>query len=189
MNHPLAAPAPAAARALGDQRRPGARRSRGRRGTRATRAVLGVLALTVAAAAGGVGVHMIGMVRAMSRPVPPTDVGTVKVSANGRYRVLLAPEIAPAPLHQLHRWTARVGRADGAGGRGAGGEAPLTVRVDGGMPQHGHGLPTQPRVTGRLPDGRLVIDGMKFSMPGWWELRLYLTGPAGADSVMYNLTL
>lgn len=116
---------------------------------------------------------------------PPSDVGTLKPTVNGVYRVLLAPERTPVAIGPVHRWTVRVD----AVASGAAGTAPVTVSVDGGMPQHGHGLPTQPRVTGRLADGRLVIDGMKFSMPGWWELRLRVAGPAGTDSVTYNLTL
>jgi hypothetical protein len=138
---------------------------------------LGFLVSTVAVLAAG------AMAFATARPAPPTDVGTAKPSANARYLVRLAPETSPVPLHALHRWTAHVARADGAGAGTA------TVAVDGGMPRHGHGLPTQPRVTGRLPDGRLVIDGVKFSMPGWWELRLRIDGPAGVDSVTFNLTL
>lgn len=125
------------------------------------------------------------MAMRMLRPAPPPDVGTVKVTANGVYRVLLAPERTPVPLQRLHRWTVRVEPVGAAGAAGT----PPTVTVDGGMPQHGHGLPTQPRVTGRLSDGRLVIDGMRFSMPGWWELRLRVAGVAGSDSVTFNLTL
>ena len=121
--------------------------------------------------------------RSASRSAPRTDVGTEKATASGRYRVLLAPERTPVPLQQLHRWMIRVSLPDG---RDA---LVRQIEVDGGMPEHGHGLPTQPRVTGRLPDGRFVVDGMKFSMPGWWELRLRVSGPAGVDSATYNLSL
>jgi hypothetical protein len=34
-----------------------------------------------------------------------------------------------------------------------------------------------------------VLDGMKFSMPGWWDLKLDLQGPAGADQVAFNIVL
>ncbi|MBS0403079.1 MAG: FixH family protein, partial [Proteobacteria bacterium] len=70
--------------------------------------------------------------------------------------------------------------ADGTPVRGA------TFRVDGGMPQHGHGLPTQPRVTRELAPGTYALDGMKFSMTGWWELKLAIDGPQGADRVTFN---
>ena len=58
--------------------------------------------------------------------------------------------------------------------------------VDGGMPQHGHGLPTQPRVTRELADGTYLLEGMKFSMTGWWEVKLAIQGPHGADKVTFN---
>ena len=60
------------------------------------------------------------------------------------------------------------------------------IEVDGGMPQHGHGLPTRPQVTRELPGGGYLIEGMKFSMSGWWEVKLAIEGPAGADRVTFN---
>lgn len=61
------------------------------------------------------------------------------------------------------------------------------IEVDGGMPQHGHGLPTKPRVTRSLGDGRYEIDGLRFNMGGWWVLRLAVQSPAGADRITFNL--
>ena len=132
-----------------------------------------------------VGVHAVRMTHGMRLPIPPTDVGTIKTTVNGRYAVRLAAEREPVPLNRVHRWTVRL--TPTAATAGAAGD--VAVSVDGGMPQHGHGLPTAPRVTGRLPDGRLIVDGMKFSMPGWWELRVRVAGATGTDSVTFNLTL
>jgi hypothetical protein len=64
-----------------------------------------------------------------------------------------------------------------------------TISVDGGMPEHAHGLPTQPRVTRALGGGVYEIEGVRFSMGGWWELRLAIDSPAGADRVTFNLSL
>lgn len=61
------------------------------------------------------------------------------------------------------------------------------IEVDGGMPQHGHGLPTRPRVTRGLGDGRYEIDGLRFNMGGWWVLELEVQSPAGTDLVTFNL--
>ena len=47
--------------------------------------------------------------------------------------------------------------------------AVAAITVDGGMPQHGHGFPTRPRVTRDLDDGTYLLEGMKFSMTGWWH--------------------
>ena len=60
------------------------------------------------------------------------------------------------------------------------------IQIDGGMPQHGHGLPTKPQVTRAGADGSYVIEGMKFSMTGWWEIQLAIDGPAGGDRVTFN---
>ena len=45
---------------------------------------------------------------------------------------------------------------------------------------------TQPQVTRERPDGGYLIEGMKFSMTGWWEIKLAIDGPAGADRVTFN---
>ncbi|HEX7705239.1 MAG TPA: FixH family protein [Thermoanaerobaculia bacterium] len=63
------------------------------------------------------------------------------------------------------------------------------ITIDGGMPQHGHGLPTQPRVTKALGNGEYVIEGVRFNMGGWWEFKLAIAGKEGADTVTFNLAL
>ena len=57
------------------------------------------------------------------------------------------------------------------------------------MPQHNHGFPTTPEVTEELGDGDYMIEGMKFSMGGWWELQLSINAAAGSDSVTFNIVL
>ena len=34
--------------------------------------------------------------------------------------------------------------------------------------------------------GGYLIEGMKFSMTGWWEIKLAIDGPDGADRVTFN---
>jgi hypothetical protein len=63
------------------------------------------------------------------------------------------------------------------------------ISIDGGMPQHGHGLPTRPRVTRNLGDGMYEIEGVRFNMGGWWEFTLDIAGSRGADTVTFNLDL
>ncbi|MDP3271304.1 FixH family protein, partial [Limnobacter sp.] len=88
------------------------------------------------------------------------DLSLAKNSAAGAYRVALVPP-SPAPaINQMHGWKVKLETPDGAPVQGA------RFRVDGGMPQHGHGLPTQPRVTRELDAGVYALDGMKFSMTG-----------------------
>ena len=108
------------------------------------------------------------------------DVSLEKPSAAGVYRVALVPPAQAPAINQMHSWKVKLQTPDGVPVHGA------RFAVDGGMPQHGHGLPTQPRVTRELADGVYQLDGMKFSMTGWWEVKLAIDGPRGADQVTFN---
>ena len=103
-------------------------------------------------------------------------------SAGGIYAASLEAE---QPLRPRRLQTVRV-RIRDAGGLPVDGAA---ITVDGGMPQHGHGLPTRPRVTKNLGGGVYEIEGVRFNMGGWWEFTLVISGPAGDDSVTFNLDL
>jgi YtkA-like len=103
-------------------------------------------------------------------------------SAEGRYVATLE---TPKPLRPRQMQTVRVTVRDTEGL--AIDEAQISI--DGGMPQHGHGLPTRPRVTRNLGDGIYEIEGVRFNMGGWWEFKLAIAGPRGADTVTFNLDL
>jgi hypothetical protein len=105
-----------------------------------------------------------------------------RASAAGRYVATLEPA---RPLRPRQMQTVRVTVRD-AEGR-AMNEAQISI--DGGMPQHGHGLPTRPRVTRNLGDGIYEIEGVRFNMGGWWEFKLAIAGSRGADTVTFNLDL
>jgi hypothetical protein len=113
-------------------------------------------------------------------PPKDLDLSLDKRSAQGLYQVALVPPAQPPAINQLHSWKVRLATADGSPVHGA------RFLVDGGMPQHGHGLPTQPRVTRELESGTYALDGMKFSMTGWWEVKLAIEGPQGSDKVTFN---
>jgi hypothetical protein len=105
-----------------------------------------------------------------------------RASARHVYTATLQPR-QPLRLRQLQ--SVPVFIADAAG-------RPIenaVISIDGGMPEHSHGLPTKPRVTRSLGGGVYEIEGVRFSMGGWWELKLAVDSPAGADSVTFNLSL
>jgi hypothetical protein len=108
------------------------------------------------------------------------DLALTRPSVDRKYVVTLQPPAAPAAINQLHAWQVKVASPAGAP------VASARIKVDGGMPQHGHGLPTRPRVTQELPGGTYVIEGMKFSMTGWWEIKLAIESAEGADKVTFN---
>lgn len=138
------------------------------------------------AAAIAVVVVVVGAVVAMRMMAPPPadlDLARSKASANGLYAVSVEPEAEPVQQGPLHAWIATVSTAEGDPVEDA------AIAVDGGMPQHGHGLPTVPQAGGHLGDGRYRIEGMRFNMGGWWELKLTVSSPAGEDSVTFNIVL
>lgn len=113
-------------------------------------------------------------------PPQDLDLALTRRTVDNKYVVTLQPPAAPTALDQLHAWQVKLASPTGAP------VAHARIQVDGGMPQHGHGLPTRPRVTRELPGGGYLVEGMKFSMTGWWEVKLAIDGPAGADRVTFN---
>ena len=105
-----------------------------------------------------------------------------RATSAGTYSVTIE-ETAPYRKGKLLSTVIMVKDADGQPVDGA------EIAIDGGMPQHGHGLPTKPRVAKQLGGGRYLIDGLKFNMGGWWELKFAIASGSMADSVTFNLQL
>ncbi len=115
----------------------------------------------------------------MGPPPADLDLSRTQQSENGLFTATIAPGLDPVVINQIHTWTIDVEMADGSA------LTPDAIKVDGGMPQHGHGLPTAPQVTRDLGDGRFAVEGMKFNMPGWWVVNIHV----GDDTAIFNLTL
>jgi hypothetical protein len=105
-----------------------------------------------------------------------------RASAGGVYVATIEP-LEPLRVRRMQRVRLTLRTAGEAAVEGA------TIVVDGGMPQHGHGLPTTPKVTRDLGGGVYLVDGVKFNMGGWWELKFRIASAAGTDSVAFNLDL
>jgi hypothetical protein len=136
-------------------------------------------ARAVATALAGVGLVTGCML--FARPPRDLDYSRTRTSAAGVYRATILPQGDSVPQGRLQRWTLHLETAGGA---------PVdlaTVSVDGGMPQHGHGLPTKPRVTRRLGNGDHLVEGIKFNMGGWWVVTFRVSSAAGSDSLVFNL--
>ncbi|MEL6543718.1 MAG: FixH family protein [Myxococcota bacterium] len=82
----------------------------------------------------------------------------------GDYRIEAWPQAGRIRIGSFEAWVISVSDAS---------DQPVTdasLRVDGGMAAHGHGLPSQPEVSGTLAPGVYVLEGLKFSMAGEWTL-------------------
>jgi hypothetical protein len=111
------------------------------------------------------------------------DYSRTRTSEGGIYRGTIRPHSDPIPQGRLHSWTLHLETASGTPVDSA------TIAVDGGMPQHGHGLPTKPVVTRHSGNGDHIVDGMKFNMGGWWVVKFRVGSSAGADSLVFNIKL
>ncbi|GJM13031.1 MAG: auxin-binding protein [Pseudohongiella sp.] len=75
-------------------------------------------------------------------------------------------ELSPIVINQMHSWRMRVLDADGT-------RPELEeMLVFGGMPEHDHGMPTQPVVTTYLENGDYLLEGVRFHMQGKWQLQI-----------------
>lgn len=117
---------------------------------------------------------------ACGTPPADLDLSLRHPSTQGRYVVRLEPPATAPAINQMHAWRIQLNTPDGTPVRAA------RIAVDGGMPQHGHGLPTRPQVTRELADGLYLMEGMKFSMTGWWEIKLAIQAAEGADTIVFN---
>jgi hypothetical protein len=111
------------------------------------------------------------------------DYSRTRPSEGGLYRATIHPQGDSIPQGRLQRWTLHLETVNGAPVDSA------AVAVDGGMPQHGHGLPTKPRVTRALGNGDHLVEGMKFNMGGWWVVKFRVDATPGKDSVVFNVKL
>jgi hypothetical protein len=101
----------------------------------------------------------------------------------GEFIVSYTTPDGPPEINRMHSWILYVESESGEPIEGA------EIEVDGGMPAHDHGLPTQPRVTEDLGDGYYRLDGVRFHMNGYWEMVVTIRSDESEDTVVIPLTL
>ena len=124
------------------------------------------------------------------QPTPTTvtrpanlDTATTRLTDEGHFRVSYTSELDPPQINKFHTWTLHLETPAGAPVTGA------QIAVDGGMPEHNHGLPAQPQVTAELGNGDYRVEGMKFQMPGWWTVTVTIAASEQEDTATFNLVL
>lgn len=104
-------------------------------------------------------------------------------SKRGLFVVSWQSELDPLQINQLHAWTLHIENPAGEAITAA------KIDVDGGMPEHDHGLATRPRVTAELGNGDYRLDGLRFHMRGNWELQFTIVANGKTDTVVVKVTL
>jgi hypothetical protein len=109
------------------------------------------------------------------------NISRIVESDEGMFRVTWMSDAEPVPVNKVHGWRLYIETADGM---------PVTdaeIKISGDMPEHGHGLPTKPKVSKNLGSGVYVIQGMKFQMPGWWVMNFTISSGDMKDTVTFNM--
>ena len=139
--------------------------------------VLLLIAILIGGCAGPMAMH------SPSQPPTELDYSTTRTSNEGRFIASFTSALDPIAINQMHSWTLHVETADGAPVENA------TIQVSGDMPEHRHGMPTQPQVTQNLGGGDYLVEGMRFQMGGWWTVTFEIDANGVQDSVTFNLQL
>ena len=104
-------------------------------------------------------------------------------SRRGVYKISFEAELDPIEINKIHAWVLSVRTSSGD---------PVTtaeISVLGGMPLHDHGMPTRPRVTEYLGEGRYRLEGMRFHMNGRWEVSVTVKADGKVDTAVIALDL
>ena len=99
------------------------------------------------------------------------------------FTIEIYSELSPLSINTMHSWHIRVLDRD---------DQILELEelnVFGGMPEHDHGLPTQPEVTMRLDNGDYLLEGVRFHMQGHWELQVEFQYAGADDTVIIDFEL
>ena len=102
-------------------------------------------------------------------------------SASGQMCFGIERQAAP-PVGRYAAWNVKVTDRDGR-------PVDVSLSVRGGMPSHGHGLPSKPTVR-RVSPGDFLVEGLLFNMPGEWVVVFDArAGGSAPDSANYRFNV
>jgi len=130
-------------------------------------------------------VKAMGHEHSMMNAPPPKDLdySTMKMTANENFTVMYKSVGGHIRINKIHSWELTIKDAAGKPINDA------MVTIVGDMPEHGHGLPTQPEIKNAGVAGLYRVDGMKFTMPGWWIITVSVMANGVHDNVSFNLNI
>ena len=93
----------------------------------------------------------------------------IVVETASGWTIHIDSEVSPLRINQIHSWRIEIRDSNSALVPNA------LLEVEGGMPDHNHGLPTQPRVTAEISPGTYLLQGVRFHMPGRWRMQFIIS--------------
>lgn len=122
---------------------------------------------------------------------PDKDYGQVQTTAEKGYELRYGEikdnegkALETPPLNQYFSVVVTLKSAAGAPPKEG-----TKLQLEAQMPEHGHGMNTKAEVVAQ-GDGKYMIKGLLFHMPGWWELTMEVEGPDGTkEEATFNVYL
>lgn len=111
------------------------------------------------------------------------QISSLETTTRAGNTVRITSLLAPIEINRIHSWELTLLSTDNEPIENA------TVSVIGGMPEHDHGLPTLPQVTQETAAGSYLVEGIRFHMPGLWEINLTIETASGTDTATLEFSL
>lgn len=125
---------------------------------------------------------MIALMLLSAGPVLAQTGSDTFQSENNNFQVSYESQLEPISINRIHSWVLHVTDADGDAVEDA------KITIVGGMPEHNHGLATEPTIEA-TGDGDYLLQGLRFHMMGYWELVLTVSHDGVSDNVVIPLEL
>ena len=113
----------------------------------------------------------------------PDNMNTSATWISPAFSVAYFTDESVVPLNKIHTWTLFVTSKDGSPVEDA------EISISGDMPEHLHGMTTEPRVSRGAGLGQYLVEGMNFHMPGWWEITLDISHGRSRNLMIFNLLI
>lgn len=111
------------------------------------------------------------------------QVANFSIQTNKGSTLDVFSQLSPVVINRIHSWELVLTGADLNPVTGA------EISVIGGMPDHDHGLPTLPVVTRETSPGHYLLEGVRFHMPGRWQLTVTISRPEGDETGLLDFEL
>ena len=131
----------------------------------------------------GSAVEAVGGVAHANHVLANAILSLEKLTEKKHFKARLNSNIQTPPLHKIHSWTLHLETIEGSPVENA------KIVIYGGMPANEHGYSTNPQVRKYLGNGNYLVEGIKFSMSGYWEMWFNIRSRGKHDKVIFGLNI